>query len=100
MYSFGFFLYFSPLGYFCGCESGRGEEPSGGNVLRLIQIRLATPSLERIWPVCQDKIAASTNRRFKLDKRRQLFLRSHDETLSIATMRVSNPDRSRFGIDG
>jgi hypothetical protein len=27
--------------------SGRGEEPSGENVLRLIQVRVATPSLDK-----------------------------------------------------
>ena len=39
------------------CGSGRGEEPSGGNVLRLIQIRLATSSLGKIWPVYQSNSA-------------------------------------------
>jgi hypothetical protein len=33
--------------------SGRGEEPSGGNVLRLIQIRLTTSSFEKKIAVCQ-----------------------------------------------
>ena len=33
--------------------SGRGEEPSGDSVLRLIQIRLATPSLAEIRSACQ-----------------------------------------------
>jgi hypothetical protein len=33
--------------------SGSGEEPSGENVLRLIQIRLTTPILEKITPTCQ-----------------------------------------------
>jgi hypothetical protein len=37
---------------------------------------------------------------FKLDKRRQLFIGVHNETLSIAAMCVSNPDRSPLGIDG
>jgi hypothetical protein len=36
------------------CGSGGGKEPSGEEVLRLIRIRLATPSLEKIWPVGQD----------------------------------------------
>jgi hypothetical protein len=31
---------------------------------------------------------------FKLDKRRQLFIGVHNETLSIAAMSVNNPDRS------
>src|SRR6266496_2557971 len=43
----------SPLHYIWDCGSGRGEEPSGGNVLRLIRIRLTTSSLEKISPACQ-----------------------------------------------
>jgi hypothetical protein len=34
--------------------SGRGEEPSGGEVLRLIQIRLVTPSVIKITPAGQE----------------------------------------------
>jgi hypothetical protein len=41
------------------CGSGRGEEPSGGDVLRLIQIRLATASFAKISPTCQDKSLAN-----------------------------------------
>jgi hypothetical protein len=48
------------LPFFCpatlilwNCESERDEERSGGKVLRLIQIRLATSSLEKISPTCQ-----------------------------------------------
>jgi hypothetical protein len=38
------------------CGSGRDEEPSGEEaVLRQIQIRLATPSLQKSTPACQDK---------------------------------------------
>ena len=40
------------------------------------------------------------NRPFQFQKRRQLFIRAHNETLSIAAMRVSNPDRSPLGING
>jgi hypothetical protein len=36
------------------CGSGGGEEPSGENALRLIQIRLTVSSLEKIWLGCQD----------------------------------------------
>jgi len=32
--------------------------------------------------------------------RRQLFIRVHNETLSVAAMGISNPDRSRVGIHG
>jgi hypothetical protein len=39
---------------------------------------------------------AGSNRQFKLEKRRQLFIRLHDETLSVAAMRVSNPLFARW----
>jgi hypothetical protein len=41
-----------------------------------------------------------TNGPFQFQKGRQLFIRSHNEAVSIAAMRVNNPDRSAFGIDG
>jgi hypothetical protein len=34
----------------------------------------------------------SPNRRFKFHKRCQLFICTHNETLSVAMMRVSNPE--------
>jgi hypothetical protein len=34
------------------------------------------------------KLGESPNRRFKFHKRRQLFIRTHNETLSVAAMRV------------
>jgi hypothetical protein len=40
------------------------------------------------------------DRRFQFDKRNQLFIRARNETLSIAAMRVSNPDRSPVQIHG
>jgi hypothetical protein len=39
-----------------------------------------------------------TNRSFQFQKRRQLFIRTCDETLSVVAMRVNNPDRSAFAI--
>src|SRR6266516_5334448 len=38
------------------------------------------------------KLAASADRRFEFDKRSQLLIRTHEETLSVAAMRVTNPD--------
>jgi hypothetical protein len=38
-------------------------------------------------------IAASANRRFKFQKRRQLFIRTHNETPSVAAMRAKQRDR-------
>ncbi len=40
------------------------------------------------------------DRRFKFDKRSQLFFRLHNETLSVVAMRVNNPYRSPPRIDG
>jgi hypothetical protein len=37
--------------------------------------------------------------RFQFDKRRQLSIRTHNETPSVAAMRVSSPDRSSVGIN-
>jgi len=38
--------------------------------------------------------------RFEFDKRSQLFIRTHNETLSVIAMRVRNEDRSPLGING
>jgi hypothetical protein len=43
---------------------------------------------------------SGTNRRFKFHKSGQLFVRSHNETFSIAAMCVCNPDRLPVGING
>jgi len=34
-----------------------------------------------------------------LDKRRQFFIRVHNETLTVVAVRVCNPDRSPVGIN-
>jgi hypothetical protein len=41
---------------------------------------------------------ASANRRFQFQKRSQLFIRAHNETLSVAAVCVSNPDCSALAI--
>jgi hypothetical protein len=40
------------------------------------------------------------NHRFEFHKSSQLFIRTHDEALSVVAMRVSNEDRSPIGIHG
>jgi hypothetical protein len=42
----------------------------------------------------------SANRRFDFQKRSQLFIRMHNETLSVITVRVSNEDCSTTRIHG
>ena len=48
--------FFSPLRLdFWTAGPEETKNPAGQNVLRLIQIRLATQSLEKIWPVSQGR---------------------------------------------
>jgi hypothetical protein len=66
----------APLGYVCasaGPEETKNQRGKEG--LRLIQIRLTTPSLAKISPTCQTNSPQSANHRFEFDKRGQLFLR-------------------------
>jgi hypothetical protein len=45
------------------------------------------------------EIATRAGSRFELRKRRQLFIRVHNQTLSVVAVRVNNPDRSPVGIN-
>jgi hypothetical protein len=44
-------------------------------------------------------IDALVHRRFQFHQRGQLFIRMHNETLSVVAMCVCNPDRSPVGIN-
>jgi hypothetical protein len=73
--------------------SGRGEEPSGEKVLRLIQIRFATLILEKscrpvktIHRECESPIPPQ--------KRSQLFIGVHNKALSVVAMCIHNSDRA------
>jgi len=50
-------------------------------------------------PLADNVNAIFANRGFKFEKRRQLFIRAYNEPLSIAAMRVGNPDGSPLGIE-
>jgi hypothetical protein len=41
----------------------------------------------------------SQNRRFQFHKRSQLFIRTHNEPLSVVAVRINNPDCSPVGIN-
>jgi hypothetical protein len=45
------------------------------------------------------RFAASANHQFKFQKRSQLVIRTHNETLSVVPMRVCNEDCSPVGIN-
>jgi hypothetical protein len=80
-----------------GLKDGKKRREQAFFTLPRIQIRLATSSFEKISPAGQAK-SAGANHRFQFQKRRQLFIRTHNETPSVAAMRVSNPDCAPFGI--
>jgi hypothetical protein len=46
------------------------------------------------------QFAATPNRRFEFDKSGQLFIRTHNEPLSVIAMCVHDPDCSSLKIDG
>src|SRR5438034_6827388 len=60
---------------------GRGEEPSGANVLRLIQNPLER-SLEKITPASQDNFAAAPTAESQSNKRSQCLFARLPRTLS------------------
>jgi hypothetical protein len=73
---------YSPLIGFVSCGSGRDEEPSGEEVLRLIQIRLTRRILRKISPACQDHLPQSAGNNFEVDKRGQFFSSAHTTSAS------------------
>jgi hypothetical protein len=56
-------------------------------------------NFDKSSPACRGYSPQSAGRRFKLQKRSPLFIHLHNETLSVAAMRVSNQDRSPVGIN-
>ena len=70
-----------------------------GKVLRLIQDRLSDAEFGKNLANLSKQFAVSADRRFEFQKRRQLFIRSHNETLSVVAMRIGNPDRSPVGVN-
>jgi hypothetical protein len=75
----------------------KGEDASqvGGPVLHVCSSRtISVPSSD--LPRARDGF----NRGFKFEKRSQFFSRTHNQTLSVATMCIRNPDRSPVRIHG
>ena len=54
--------------------------------------------VEKITPPCQANSPQGRTRRFQFQKRRHLFIRVHNETLSVVAVRVSNEERWPVGI--
>ena len=67
---------------------------------RMIERKAFTVLKYSLLPARVRLPGGGANRHFQLHKRSQLFLRMHNETLSVVAMRVCNPDRSTAGIQG
>jgi hypothetical protein len=61
---------------------------------------LTTPKSGENYAGLSSQFAATPNCRFEFEKSAQQFIRSRNETLAVAAMRVSNPDRSPLRIYG
>jgi hypothetical protein len=72
----------------------------GAKGFRLIRIRRSDAQSAENYAGWSRQFATNADRHFHLHKRGQQFIRSHDETLSVVTMCVCNPDRSPIGIHG
>jgi len=55
--------------------------------------------LAKISAACQHDSPQRASGGFEFEKRSQLFTRTHNVTLSLAAMRVSNPDCSPFVLE-
>src|SRR5262249_37421075 len=91
----------SPLVVSVDCGSGRDEEPSGArNPLPDSEPFSDSRSLAKIMPASQTNSPQAEVCRFEFQKRSQLFIGTHNETLSVVAVCVSTPDRAAFTIQG
>jgi hypothetical protein len=72
---------------FCDCRSERAGEVVGRSALSRIQILVSGNSAKSLAS-SSNQFAATPNRRFEFNKRSQLFIRAHNETLSVVAVRV------------
>src|SRR5207247_2266334 len=79
----------------CACNIGESAKQTSAIVTRTggMLVFISGESRKNLVR-CRGQFAASANHRFKFHKRGQLFIRTHNETLSVAAMRVSDEDRS------
>jgi hypothetical protein len=75
-----------------GCGVSEEAKNLAGNVLRLIQIRLTTPSLKKSQLFVKHNGRKARVADSQFNKRAELFVGMHNETPSVVAMRVSNPD--------
>ena len=79
-------------------RGGRKHRESGSLTVPRIQIFWNGGEFGKNLAKLSSQFAASAERRFQLNKRSQLFIRTHNETLSVA-MCVHNPDCSSLKVE-
>jgi hypothetical protein len=80
--------------------AAKSASPTATDTVTLPNITLFNSTITdagRISTLC--RFVYGSNRQFQFNKRGQLFIRVHNETLSVIAMGVSNPDRSPVGIN-
>jgi len=77
-----------------GLRVRKRRRTTAEKILRLIQIRSATPILKKYHLFVKHNSQQAVSHRFEFRKRSQLFIGMHNLTLSVAAMCVDNPDRS------
>jgi hypothetical protein len=80
--------------------AAKSASPTATDTVTLLNITLFNSTISdagRIATLC--RFVHGSNRRFEFEKRRQLFIRVHNVTLSVVAVRVRNPDRSSVGIN-
>jgi hypothetical protein len=80
------------------CNSEKEEETAGKRLPALTPVPDCVEFGKNLAKQSR-QFAASANRRFKFHKRRQLFVRTHNETPSVVTVCISNEARSALGIN-
>src|SRR5215510_4040490 len=81
---FMFLLPFPRCSSRCGIAGPEGGEESGGECSPTDSDPFSNADFGTNLADASKQFAASANRRFEFQKRRQLFIRSHNETFSLA----------------
>jgi hypothetical protein len=82
------------------CGSGAGEEASGGGNSPPDSDPFSDTEFGEDLVRLSSQFAVSAKRRFQFQKRGQLFICTHNKTLSVVVMCVSNEDCFPVGMCG
>jgi hypothetical protein len=80
--------------------AAKSASPTATDTVTLLNITLFNSTISdagRIATLCH--FVHGSNRRFEFQKSGLLFIRTHDEPLSIGAVRVCNPDRPPPGVN-